>query len=35
VRDGRVVLGVGEDPVVASGDHLLIAEPVHSKSAAG
>jgi voltage-gated potassium channel len=35
VRGGRVVLGVGEDPVVASGDHLLIAEPVHSKSAAG
>jgi voltage-gated potassium channel len=35
VRDDRVVLGVGEDPVVASGDHLLIAEPVHSKSAAG
>ena len=34
VRGGRVVLGVGEDPVVASGDHLLIAEPVHSKSAA-
>jgi voltage-gated potassium channel len=35
VRDGRVVLGVGDDPVVATGDHLLIAEPVHSKSAAG
>ncbi|MGH3193025.1 MAG: ion channel [Streptosporangiaceae bacterium] len=35
VRVGKVVLGVGEDPVVASGDHLLIAEPVHSRSAAG
>ena len=35
VRGGRVVLGVSEDPVVASGDHLLIAEPVHSRSAAG
>jgi hypothetical protein len=35
VRGGRVVLGVGEDPVVASGDHLLTAEPVRSRSAAG
>ena len=35
VRGGRVVLGVGEDPEVASGDHLLIAEPVSSRSAAG
>lgn len=35
VRGGKVVLGVGDDPVVASGDHLLIAEPVPSKSAAG
>jgi voltage-gated potassium channel len=34
VRGGRVVLGVSEDPVVASGDHLLIAEPVSSRSAA-
>jgi voltage-gated potassium channel len=34
VRDGQVVLGVSEDPVVASGDHLLIAEPVSSRSAA-
>jgi voltage-gated potassium channel len=29
VHDGRVLLGIGEDPVVASGDHLLIARPTH------
>ncbi len=35
VRGGKVVLGVGDDPVLASGDHLLIAEPVSGRSAAG
>jgi voltage-gated potassium channel len=35
VRGGQVVLGVSEDPVVASGDHLLIAEPVSRRSAVG
>jgi voltage-gated potassium channel len=29
VHDGRFVLGIGEDPVISSGDHLLVAEPVH------
>jgi voltage-gated potassium channel len=33
VHDGRFVLGIGEDPVVASGDHLLIAEPARKESA--
>jgi voltage-gated potassium channel len=27
VHDGRFTLGIGDDPVVASGDRLLIAEP--------
>jgi hypothetical protein len=27
VHDGRFALGIGEDPVVSSGDHLLIAQP--------
>jgi voltage-gated potassium channel len=26
VRDGRVTLGVGEDPVIAAGDHFLVIE---------
>lgn len=29
VHDGRFLLGIGEDPVVAAGDRLLIARPVH------
>ena len=29
VHDGKFQLGIGEDPVVASGDRLLIAEPLH------
>jgi voltage-gated potassium channel len=28
VHDGEVDLGIGNDPVIASGDQLLIAEPV-------
>jgi voltage-gated potassium channel len=32
VHDGRFVLGIGEDPVVASGDHLLIAEPARKEA---
>jgi hypothetical protein len=31
VHDGRFVLGIGEDPVVARGDHLLIAQPAHHR----
>jgi len=27
VHEGRFVLGIGEDPVVSSGDHLLVARP--------
>jgi voltage-gated potassium channel len=27
VHDGRFALGIGDDPVVAAGDQLLIAEP--------
>jgi voltage-gated potassium channel len=27
VHDGAFTLGIGEDPVIAAGDHLLIAEP--------
>ena len=26
VHDGRFTLGIGDDPVVAAGDRLLIAE---------
>jgi hypothetical protein len=29
VHDGKFVRGIGEDPVIGSGDHLLVAEPVH------
>jgi voltage-gated potassium channel len=32
VHDGRFTLGLGEDPVVAAGDRLLIAEPRPSRS---
>jgi voltage-gated potassium channel len=32
VHDGTFVLGVGEDPVVASGDRLLIAEPARKEA---
>ena len=31
VHDGRFVLGIGDDPVVARGDHLLIAQPAHHR----
>ena len=31
VHDGRFVLGIGEDPVIAAGDQLLVAEPVAGK----
>jgi voltage-gated potassium channel len=34
VHDGRFALGIGEDPVVRSGDHLLIAEPARGRTAA-
>ena len=27
VHDGRVIMGIREDPVVAAGDGLLVAEP--------
>ncbi|MGH3069308.1 MAG: NAD-binding protein [Streptosporangiaceae bacterium] len=27
VHEGRVIMGIGEDPVIAAGDHLLVAEP--------
>jgi voltage-gated potassium channel len=33
VHDGRVLLGIGEDPVVAAGDHLLIAQPARGVTA--
>lgn len=26
VHDGKVTLGIGDDPVIAAGDHLLVAE---------
>jgi voltage-gated potassium channel len=29
VHDGRFLLGIGDDPVVAPGDRLLIAQPMH------
>ena len=31
VHDGRFTLGIGEDPVVAAGDRLLVAEPAHRR----
>jgi voltage-gated potassium channel len=35
VHDGRVVMGIGEDPVVAAGDRLLVAQaaPEHPRHA--
>ncbi|HTT54348.1 MAG TPA: hypothetical protein VMH35_23400 [Streptosporangiaceae bacterium] len=27
VHDGRVIMGIQEDPAVAAGDRLLVAEP--------
>jgi voltage-gated potassium channel len=33
VHDGTFSLGIGDDPVVAAGDHLLIAEPDAGKRA--
>jgi voltage-gated potassium channel len=27
VHDGRFLLGIGEDPIIGSGDRLLIAQP--------
>jgi hypothetical protein len=35
VHEGRLALGIGEDPVVTSGDQLLIAEPVTGRRAGG
>lgn len=35
VHDGRFHLGLTEDPVVTSGDRLLVARRVHSHLAAG
>jgi voltage-gated potassium channel len=32
VHGGTFTLGIGEDPVVAAGDHLLIAEAAHGKA---
>jgi voltage-gated potassium channel len=32
VHDGRFALGIGEDPVVGSGDRLLLAEPARGES---
>ena len=31
VHQGRVIMGIGEDPVIADGDHLLVAEPGHGR----
>ena len=31
VHQGRVIMGISEDPVVADGDHLLVAEPGHGR----
>jgi voltage-gated potassium channel len=35
VHDGTFELGIGDDPVVSSGDHLLIAEPCPPRPKAG
>jgi voltage-gated potassium channel len=35
VHDGTFELGIGDDPVVSSGDHLLIAEPCPPHPTAG
>jgi voltage-gated potassium channel len=33
VHQGRVIMGIGEDPMVAAGDQLLVAEPGHGRPA--
>ena len=33
VHQGRVIMGIGEDPVIADGDHLLVAEAGHGRPA--
>jgi voltage-gated potassium channel len=33
VHQDRVIMGIGEDPVIADGDHLLVAEPGHGHHA--
>ena len=33
VHQGRVIMGIGEDPMVAAGDQLLVAEPGHGHPA--
>jgi voltage-gated potassium channel len=35
VRDGRVIMGIGEDPVVQAGDQLLVARPARARAARG
>ena len=35
VHDGRFALGIGEDPVLSPGDHLLIAQPCPPRPTAG
>jgi voltage-gated potassium channel len=35
VHDGGLLLGIGDDPVVTSGDRLLIAEPVSGRRRPG
>jgi voltage-gated potassium channel len=32
VHDGTFVLGIGEDPVISSGDRLLIAQPTRTRA---
>lgn len=34
VHDGKITLGIGGDPVIAAGDHLLIAEKTASPESA-
>ena len=34
VHEGRVIMGIGEDPVIAEGDHLLVAEPGRARAGA-
>ena len=33
VHEGRVIMGIGEDPVIADGDHLLVAAAGHGRPA--
>jgi hypothetical protein len=35
VHDGTFMLGIGEDPVVSTGDRLLIAEPARNRTRPG